>query len=398
MKYTTTVIVAISVLSVFTGCIQQGNKNNMTDLLAIKEQGSFAVGGIVVQNPGTYDGTTFDNFKSDPAGQTFHGDHAYVFYQIPPDARPLPLVFLHGAGSSWKVWETTPDGREGFQNIFLRRRFSTYLVDQPRRGKAGRSTIAASIEPTADEQMWFEIFRIGVWPNFNKGVQFPQDTESLNQFFRQGTPNTGPFDAEVVSNSISVLLDKTGSGILVTHSQGGLPEPISGRTGTLSGVEVSMEDFMKLTRIPIVMYFGDYIPDEVTNDLGAENWRTRLALGRLFVEAINRHGGDATLVELPKIAQGRSERACRRSCRSGRRTHKRGQNPSLGFVGSGRCDDTQGARHTTCGRFAKRILVVVARTGTGNHTYTRRAGNRFCSFQPSGERIFNRHYRRKNTI
>ena len=179
--------------------------------------------------------------------------------------------------------------------------------------------------------MWYEIFRIGVWPNFNKGVQFPQDAESLNQFFRQGTPNTGPFDIEVITNNMVELFEKTGSGILITHSQGGLPgwltgiksdkvkaivayepgtypfpkgelpEPISGLTGVLKGVEVPMDDFMKLTRIPIVMYFGDYIPDEVTNDLGAENWRTHLTLGRLFVETINRHGGDATLVELPKI-------------------------------------------------------------------------------------------------
>jgi hypothetical protein len=33
----------------------------------------------------------------------------------------------HGAGQSLRSWETTPDGREGFQNLFLRRRFSTYL-------------------------------------------------------------------------------------------------------------------------------------------------------------------------------------------------------------------------------------------------------------------------------
>ena len=46
-------------------------------------------------------------------------------------ARKLPLVFWHGHGQSAKTWETTPDGREGFQNIFLRRRFSVYLIDQP---------------------------------------------------------------------------------------------------------------------------------------------------------------------------------------------------------------------------------------------------------------------------
>lgn len=325
MKYT--VILAISILFVFSGCKQQ----NMNELLVIKEQGSFAVGGTVLQSPGTYDANKFDNFKPYPEGQTFHGDHASVFYQIPDNARKFPLVFLHGAGQSSRTWESTPDGREGFQNIFLRRKFSTYLIDQPRRGKAGRSSVAATIEPIADEQMWFEIFRIGIWPNYFDNVQFPCDKESLENFFRQMTPNTGPFDSEVISNSISRLFDKIGAGILITHSQGGLPgwfagmknsnvkaivayepgtypfpqgelpEPINGRTGTLSGVEVSINEFKKLTQIPIVMYFGDYIPDEATNELGAENWRTRLALGRLFVEAINYHGGDATLVELPKI-------------------------------------------------------------------------------------------------
>lgn len=329
MKHWTTLVVVTLIL--FTGCCNKQSKNDSTELLVIKEQGSFTVGGTVIQNEGTYDAVKFDNFKPYPEGQSYHGDHAYVFYQIPDKAHQLPLVFLHGAGQSSKTWETTADGREGFQNIFLRKGFGTYLIDQPRRGKAGRSTVTSTIEPIADEQMWYEIFRIGVYPNFHEGVQFPQDKESLNQFFRQMTPNTGSFDNEVISNSMSALFDKVGAGILVTHSQGGLPgwttgiknqnvkaivsyepgtypfpkgelpEPITGRTGTLTGVEVSIEDFKKLTQIPIVMYFGDYIPDEVTNELGAENWRTRLALGRLFVETVNRHGGDATLVELPKI-------------------------------------------------------------------------------------------------
>ena len=85
--------------------------------LQIQAQGSFAVGGTVVTSPGT-----FDTFKpTAPSGQTLHGDHAYVFYQVPVNARRLPLVLWHGAGQFSKTWETTPDGREGFQNIFLRR-------------------------------------------------------------------------------------------------------------------------------------------------------------------------------------------------------------------------------------------------------------------------------------
>ncbi|MDD4720832.1 MAG: alpha/beta fold hydrolase [Bacteroides sp.] len=325
-----TMIGCLGTLVIMAGCCR-ANQESRDDLLVLKEQGSFTVGGNVIQEEGTYDATQFDNFKPYPAGQTFHGDHAYVFYQVPNAARPLPLVFLHGAGQSAKTWETTPDGREGFQNLFLRRGFSTYLVDQPRRGKAGRSTVETTIKPIADEQMWFDIFRIGNYPHYHEGVQFPKDKKSLENFFRQVTPNTGDFDARVITKSLVALFDTFEAGILVTHSQGGLPgwmtavksekvkavvayepgtylfpegelpRPISGRTGVLSGVAVSMEEFKKLTQIPIVLYFGDNIGKEVSEELGAENWRTRLALGYQFVEAVNRHGGDATLVELPKV-------------------------------------------------------------------------------------------------
>lgn len=111
-------------IALLSGCnCYKGN------ILQIEEQGSFAVGGTVL---------------TDSLGHKYHGDHAYVFYQKPVDARKYPLVFAHGVGQFSKTWETTPDGREGFQNIFLRKGFSTYLVDQPRRGNAGRSTEAVT--------------------------------------------------------------------------------------------------------------------------------------------------------------------------------------------------------------------------------------------------------------
>jgi len=193
-------------------------ENNKPAPLIIQEQGSFAVGGTVIGNSDTY-----DPFKRTPDGQTLHGDHAYVFYQIPVNACRLPLIFLHGAGQFSKTWESTPDGREGFQNIFLRRGFGVYLVDQPRRGDAGRSTLPITITPTPDEQMWFDTFRVGIWPDLFPGVQFSRDPEALNQYFRQMTPNTGPFDGKVVSDAAASLFNKVGPGILVTHSQGGGP-------------------------------------------------------------------------------------------------------------------------------------------------------------------------------
>jgi pimeloyl-ACP methyl ester carboxylesterase len=136
--------------------------------LRIKDQGSFAVGGSVIKKSGMS-----DSLKRTPGGQTLHGDHAYVQYQIPANARSIPLVFLHGAGQFSKCWGSTPDGREGFQSIFLRRRFGVYLIDQPRRGGAGRSTLPGSITAMADDQYWLALFRLGIWPDFFPGVHFP---------------------------------------------------------------------------------------------------------------------------------------------------------------------------------------------------------------------------------
>src|SRR5438445_4797830 len=155
--------------------------------LVIAKQGSFLIGGSVVTNPGT-----FDPIALTPDGQTIHGDHAYAQYQIPVAARRYPLVMWHGGGQFSKTWESTPDGREGYQTIFLRRGWAVYMLDQPRRGRAGRSIVGITITPTPGEQATFSVFRLGIWPNFFPGVQFPRNTTSLDQYWRQQTPDTGP--------------------------------------------------------------------------------------------------------------------------------------------------------------------------------------------------------------
>lgn len=294
--------------------------------LVIREQGSFAAGGTVVTNPGK-----FDPVKMSPEGQTFRGDHAYVFYQVPVNARKLPLVLWHGYGQFSKTWETTPDGREGYQNIFLRREFGVYVIDQPRRGNAGRSTQPGTLTPVADEQKWFTIFRVGIWPDYFPGVQFSRDPEALNQYFRQMTPDTGPVDIDVTSNAVAALFNKIGPGILVTHSHSGgmgwrtairsrnvraivsyepgsnfafpegeVPPPMPSSAGPLEAVGVPLSDFMKLTKIPIVIYYGDYIPEQPSANPGQDQWRVRLAMARLWRDAVNRRGGDVTVVHLPE--------------------------------------------------------------------------------------------------
>lgn len=305
----------------------QASETPMEEPLVIQEQGSFTAGGSVISTPGTFDLTK----PANPQGQTLHGDHAYVFYQKPVNARKYPLMFLHGAGQFSKTWESTPDGREGFQNIFLRRGYSVYLIDQPRRGNAGRSTVGMDVMPVTDEQMWFTQFRVGVWPEYFPDVQFPQNQESLDQYFRQMTPNTGPFDIGIISDAIAALYDKTGSGILVTHSQGGgigwaaamkssnikavvsyepgsnfpfpeneVPEPIHNNFNPLAAYGVPMSEFMKLTQVPIIIYYGDYIPDSSDEIPARDYWRACLQMARKWAETVNKYGGDITVVHLPE--------------------------------------------------------------------------------------------------
>ena len=295
--------------------------------LTIQDQGSFTVGGTVATTPGAY-----ENNNPTAAGQSLHGDHLYAFYQVPQTPKALPIVMLHGAFQSARSWETTPDGREGFQTLFLRRGFPVYLVDQPRRGRAGNSTVAAAIEPTPNDQLFFDQFRIGKWPNYFGNVQFDRKPETLDQFLRSVTPNTGPYDPGVISDAMAALLARTGPAVLFTHSQGGGPgwltaikspnvkaivafEPGSGfifpqgelppampsAAGTLSPEGVPLADFKKLTRIPIIIYYGDNFPVEATSERGQDNWRVRLAMARLWVEAVNRHGGETRLVHLPEV-------------------------------------------------------------------------------------------------
>ena len=60
-----------------------------------------AVSGSVTTAPGTFDPIKQGNYDptgGSSAGQTLHGDHAFVFYEVPVNRRTLPLVFLHGTG------------------------------------------------------------------------------------------------------------------------------------------------------------------------------------------------------------------------------------------------------------------------------------------------------------
>lgn len=288
--------------------------------LIIVEQGMFSAGGTVTDPiPGDYDETkNWQDFTR--TGNTMHVDHANVFYQIPENDNGNPIVFLHGAGQSRMGWMTTPDGREGWSNLFLRAGHPVFLVDQPRRGEAG-STAAGPVDTLAGDQAWYTHFRIGrIAPELYENSQFPAGVEAQDQFFRQMTPNTADYDQTVIADAMNEVLkkvyDMTGhKAILVTHSQGGLVgwdmsmEYVSsiiaiepGFAPTQEMMPEAWDKFMSLEeKLPIIFYYGDNI-DNGPEDIDSTGfWQMSRGSCIAFAEAYNAAGGDATVINLPDI-------------------------------------------------------------------------------------------------
>jgi hypothetical protein len=302
-----------------------------SDAFVIAKQGNRPFGGTMI---------------GDAQTGTLACDHGYVSWQIPLNPRKLPLLFVHA--SSRKTWETAFDGaRDGFIPIFLRRGFATYTTDLPRTGQAGQGCAPTSYEPEIGwTQMSFTIWRLGLWlpgeaqPTFYPGVQFPtDDPKALDEFLRIQTPEfDGEENEQVETDALAVLLREIGPAIMLTHSstgirgwltatksdrvaaivsyepgeyvfpEGELPPPIPMADGTEDspGVEIPLADFMKLTRFPIQMNWGDYIPHDVDPiNVGPratlDNRRRNLVRSKLMAAAINRHGGDAEVLVLPEI-------------------------------------------------------------------------------------------------
>ena len=293
--------------------------------LVIAEQGMFSAGGTVIASGGTFD---VANYYTSRDGSTSHVDHANVFYQIPEEDTGLPMVFLHGYGQSRMGWMTTPDGREGWSGLFLRKGHSVFLIDQPRRGEAGQTSVAGTMTTEPSDQTWYTQFRIGTYLNdaftYNENSQFPQGEEALDQFFRQMTPDTGMdnaagdqnIDNTVVAQAVAAAIDevceRTGKdSILVTHSQGGMPgwetARYTGHIAAIVAIEPGMapmvdsEDYNALLEknIPVTFYYGDYIGEEFTDVPAAGMWSMMASSADSFTEAYTAAGGTGTVVRLP---------------------------------------------------------------------------------------------------
>ena len=312
-------------------------------LCAVSATDALAASPLVIKEQGArpFAGTQI----GDPAKASISCDHGYVEWQIPQRPRKLPILMVHA--SSTKTWDTTFDGREGFRNIFLRRGFAVYLTDLPRTGRAGQACKSTTYVPRVNnDQASLTTWRIGLWlpgmsaPDFYPGVQFAvNNKKALDEFFRIQYPEFNDAENEnLESDALKTLLQEIGPSIMLTHSSTGIRGWITGtkssnvaaiisyEPGTAvfpdtemppdivradgskvpAGNPIPMEAFLKLTKIPIQIVWGDYIPTEMKAEnvgprLTLDNRRANVMKSKLMVDAINRHGGNAQVVMLPEI-------------------------------------------------------------------------------------------------
>ncbi|MDO5133555.1 MAG: alpha/beta fold hydrolase [Eubacteriales bacterium] len=293
-------------------------------ILRIARQGVFSAGGTVTEPvEGEYDPVLG---WTDPkrAGNTAHVDHANVFYQIPDEDNGHPIVYLHGHGQSRVCWQFTPDGREGWSDLFLKMGHAAFLVDQPRRGAAGAATelpqgamdvFEGTNKYKAGDQAMYTHFRIGrVPPERYEGSQFPEGEQVLDQFFREMTPNTGDFNGAACMQAMGAVMEEvremTGNkSIYITHSQGGMigwATPAANIAAIIAiepgGVpQTGSPQYKALlnAKIPIAIYFGDYIDNGPQELASTGIWKTMRDNARAFAEQFNADGGDCTVFNLP---------------------------------------------------------------------------------------------------
>ena len=282
--------------------------------LVLKAQGSFFVGGEIVE------------VTQAQAGDLAPGGHVtvnqmYVRYMIPRDGdRHVPVVMVHGAALTGKSWETTPDGRMGWDEYFVRKGRSVFVPDQVGRGRSGFNQavfndVRGGSTPPANQPVWLRFSDENVWPNFRFGLapgqpfpdsQFP--VAAVDELSKQGVPDmfrgtTAPFTIRALSN---LALQLNGA-ILMGHSQSGVfpleatllnPNAPKGLVLVEPGscpATYTTEQIAALAKVPILVVFGDH-RDTPTGIPALPNWQARFEACQALIARIKSAGGQAEML------------------------------------------------------------------------------------------------------
>lgn len=246
--------------------------------LVLKAQGSFFVGGEKAEQ-------TQVQIGLGPGGHVTV-NQMYVRFMVPQGGDGnVPVVMVHGATLTGKSYETTPDGRMGWDEYFVRRGHPVYVPDQVGRGRSGfnqapfNDVRAGVVQPTtipgfirfSDEVSWPN-FRFGSAPNAPYAdTQFPVD--AVDELSKQGVPDVSFGGVPTPNPTLEALSDlaaQLNGAVLMGHSQSG-PFPLAAAlldpkaaTGLVL-VEpggcprnYTDEQIRTLATIPVLVVFGDH--------------------------------------------------------------------------------------------------------------------------------------------
>jgi hypothetical protein len=283
---------------------------------ALKEIGSFHIGGRDVE----IHGKTAPDLQFTPGvpaevnpNGVYAVEQMYVQYFIPANQRgKYPLLLWHGAWLTGATWETTPDGREGWLNYFLKQGWPVYNSDAVERGRAGWAMFP---DVFPGDPLWltknsaFERFRIGAGPGsydpdpakrkVQPGSLFP--VEAFDQFVKQSVPRWTTNNKAIIAAYIA-LVDKVCPCVVLVHSQSGLfgasvAEARPDKVKALIMVEPAnggdLNQASKLKNTPILNVWGDYVDQD-------PRWSKIKAVDMKYFEAVRAGGGTVDVMDLPK--------------------------------------------------------------------------------------------------
>jgi pimeloyl-ACP methyl ester carboxylesterase len=280
--------------------------------LIIARQGSFFVGGHDVHSE------TLSTLPNYAAAGTITVDQVYVRYQIPAGALKTPIVLIHGCCLTGKTWETTPDGRMGWDEYFVRIGHPTFVIDQAWRGRSAADPSAINAVRTGKEQpdklpLTFSVGHEAAWLILRFGREFPQVYPGIryplaaqSELWKQWVPDSIaalPTPNPTVP-ALSELAQKIGGAVLMSHSQSGI-YPFQAATISPNGIAaiVSIEpaacprptdDLAPYKGVPILVLFGDHVEE-------SPRWAPRLVNCRAFIAAAKAAGVMAELLLLPDM-------------------------------------------------------------------------------------------------
>ena len=310
-----------SVLAIPIGAMAQA----ITDLrtpdtpLVLKAQGSFFVGGEKVEQ-------TEVELGSLGPGSHITVNQMYVRYMVPQGGDGnVPVVMIHGATLTGKSWETTPDGRMGWDEYFVRKGHPVYVPDQVGRGRSGfnqaiYNNARAGSAPSANQPVWLRFSDEVVWPNFRFGSkpgapypdsQFP--VAAVDELSKQGVPdlNAGLPRPNPTLKALSDLATQLKGAVLMGHSQSGsfpleaaLLNPAAAKGLVL--VEpgrcpdaYTEQQVKTLATVPILVVFGDH-RDTPTGLPTLPTWQSRFEACQAMISRIKSAGGQAEMLAPPE--------------------------------------------------------------------------------------------------